>query len=409
MSINLNHVTNTISNGPGFTLSSSDNGCSFIITMRDRSYTFSDGLGVGLSVGGSVDVGANVRIGTSQYFGIGANVPQAGSDVALARAGVNVFKITNASSAGGQLEFPNVTGVVDNPTTDSVRIGAENDSLVVIPDATGVLIIRQDGGTPNTDEIQINHNGDNAVYDTKSGTHFFRGPSSVPSMYLEAPGTFTFGWTRSNSIAIESCNSTNIRAINTFGTEINRGKYLGWASFGVALDVAMQGVSGSPIIKVNDGTLTGPGWIYDAGPRTKLSDQTNDSATLATDTHLTWTLLASGKYSFHIILSGTTDAVLEGIKAALTGTATITNLIADVEIKSHAATPVFTMGRITAFDSAIGQTVADAGAFTVEISGTFEVNAAGTFAVSWAKNADTGAANTTLLRGTHGRVWLNSN
>lgn len=123
------------------------------------------------------------------------------------------------------------------------------------------VIFRQTGGTPGTDDLELAHNGSNAVYDAKSGSHYFRGPSSVPSLYLEVPGTFSFGWTRSSSIAVEACGGQNIRGISSSGTEIARGKYLGWASFGVALDVAMQGISGAPVVVISDGTLTGGGWM----------------------------------------------------------------------------------------------------------------------------------------------------
>lgn len=136
---------------------------------------------------------------------------------------------------------------------------------------------------------------------------------------------------------------------------------------------------------------------------TLTADVTNDSATLAT-TGLTVAVKAGRKYSFLAYLYVTTGAALEGVKAAMSGTSTVTNLVVDVEVKSHASTPVLTLGRATAYDSAVGQTVADAGNATVEISGTLTVNAAGTLRIDFAKNADTGAANTTVKRGSY--LWV---
>lgn len=127
-----------------------------------------------------------------------------------------------------------------------------------------------------------------------------------------------------------------------------------------------------------------------------------DTATLDDELFLT---LAVGSYSFQAELPVTTGGATEGIKVTVAGTATASAVVAEVEIHSHAATPVVTNGRVTSIaGTAIGQTVAGAGGATVHVMGTITVSGAGTFGISWAQNAHV-ATNTSVLIGSWLIAW----
>lgn len=134
------------------------------------------------------------------------------------------------------------------------------------------------------------------------------------------------------------------------------------------------------------------------------ADVNNATTTLAT-TGLTANVRSTRKIGFHAFLPIATATALEGVKVTMAGTATITNLLVDYEIKSHASTPVLTIGRKTAFDDPVGQTVADAGNASIEIWGTLESNAAGTLRIDFAKNALEAGNNTTVKRGAWFKIW----
>jgi hypothetical protein len=291
--------------------------------------------------------------------------------------------------------------------------GAGTRVVACSPLAEGTLVVRQPGGTAGTDEGRSEHDGKQWIFHNPDTGH-----SSTEGAYrfnIEAGATHhrvfvTDGTTTYFSVGrLNGVGVFRSDIVAQLGQVLQVGPNDGILSIGRNYSYSFQlrdDVWQTPVCIIKNGDGSAPGWIQNsAGVKFKVADQTNDSATLADDTHLTFNVLAGRKYIFIAELAVATGAAAEGIKVALTGTATITNLIADVEIKSHAATPIFTLGRITAFDTAIGQTIADAGNGTVEVVGTFECNAAGTFKLSWAKNVDLGAANTTLKRGS----WMMMN
>lgn len=267
-------------------------------------------------------------------------------------------------------------------------------NLFPLGGTTGGIVVRQKGGTPGTHEIWIYEDGSSLVLDhRKSGSGYTFRVAGTDAGYVLGNGGFAAGGS-ANSF---SCAGGGFVADGTNGA-LRLGSL--WPLIWNADTSTIRIVAG--VVGYYGATAATPGWVQNtAGRRVLTADVTNDSATLAT-TGLTVDVKAGRKYPFVAMLYVTTGAVLEGVQVGLNGTSTITNLIADVEIKSHASTPVFTLGRLAAYGTAVGQTVADAGNATVEVSGTLECNAAGTLRLDFAKNADTGAANTTVKRGS----WL---
>ncbi len=111
--------------------------------------------------------------------------------------------------------------------------------------------------------------------------------------------------------------------------------------------------------------------------------KTSDT-TLADVTGLTHTLASGGKYIFQAMLF-TTCGASGGVKVAMSGAATATLIIGQVEMMGAA----YEATQFTALDEAEGETAQDVG---VRIDGYITVNAGGTFTVKFAQNASNGTA-----------------
>lgn len=133
----------------------------------------------------------------------------------------------------------------------------------------------------------------------------------------------------------------------------------------------------------------------------KTADESlNSSTVLQADNHLTTSLNASSKYAFRFVIQYTGEAAA-GIKVALNGTVTVTNLSSIVLIYDSApvlsaATPLSVLG------SGIGSSGND-GSGVVVIEGSIETNAAGTFLLEWAQNTSD-VADTIVKRGSYLQV-----
>jgi hypothetical protein len=130
----------------------------------------------------------------------------------------------------------------------------------------------------------------------------------------------------------------------------------------------------------------------------KPTDETvTGSTTLQNDDHLSVSLQPSATYHFRASLPWTAGAGTAGLKVALGGNATVTNLRAVIRIATIAGTG---SGIVTALASAVGAN--GAGPEVAEIDGAIEVNTGGTFLVQWAQNTSdgtNGTNGTTVQRG----------
>lgn len=136
-------------------------GGSIDLNARDRTYSFSDGAGIGFTNPTSQAQAGTLRFGADTLCGWSSNaIPQAANpDVAFVRAGVaGVIKLTDASTGGGQLEFPQVADV-GTPSTNSARIGAEDVA------GTAELIASDEAGT----ETQLTPHAPDAPADFYDG------------------------------------------------------------------------------------------------------------------------------------------------------------------------------------------------------------------------------------------------
>jgi hypothetical protein len=148
------------------------------------------------------------------------------------------------------------------------------------------------------------------------------------------------------------------------------------------------------------GTGNGTAWLIirggDVTQRTRVAANVavTASTTLADVTGLSVGVGAGRTYSFKAKLPTTSDAAA-GVKFAIAGTATATNIVYDCIVYNGATVAAQTRG--TAMAAAVGGVTAVTAAYA-EISGTITVNAAGTLLVQFAQNVSDAAAST-VLRG----------
>lgn len=112
----------------------------------------------------------------------------------------------------------------------------------------------------------------------------------------------------------------------------------------------------------------------------------NTTTTLGTVTGLTTNVAAGKTYRFEAVLY-TTSSVAGGVKFAMAGTATATNIIYEAVVIDANVNSAQT--RATALATTVGAVTAVTNAYC-KITGTITVNAAGTFLVQAAANAATG-------------------
>lgn len=126
----------------------------------------------------------------------------------------------------------------------------------------------------------------------------------------------------------------------------------------------------------------------------KTADESVTNSTVhQADDHLTVNLAASSSYAFEIYGFWTTAGATAGITVQLDGTVGISSLKADV-IHYENSADTYTISRITAFNSAVGQ--ADTGDNSFCIKGVIETSTAGTLLLEWAQNAADAVNATTL-------------
>jgi hypothetical protein len=155
---------------------------------------------------------------------------------------------------------------------------------------------------------------------------------------------------------------------------------------------------------INGGTSAGSyagvssgGYLFDVGIKRVSSqfDKTS-STTLADITGLSVSLVAGKSYRFEAILY-TTSNVAGGVKFAIAGTATATNVIYEALVDDGAAISAQT--RATSLGSAVGGITTVTAAYA-RITGTITVNAAGTLTAQFAQNASSASTSSVLVGST---------
>lgn len=143
------------------------------------------------------------------------------------------------------------------------------------------------------------------------------------------------------------------------------------------------------------------GWInYSGAVRVSTQFDKTTNTTLADVTGLSVTVVAGRKYRFRATLFVDASAV-GGQKYAISGTATATAIIYNINTISNTTNLLVITSRQTALAGSSGQAGATSN-FT-EIAGLISVNAGGTLTVQFAQNASNGTSS--VLVGSYFEVW----
>jgi len=187
-----------------------------------------------------------------------------------------------------------------------------------------------------------------------------------------------------------------------------RNQPINWTSGGgvaglVSQDTGLSRVA-AKVLSVTDGSTNAAGWHQWAGEaRATANTSITSSTTLVPVTGLTTNVQAGRTYGFQAELSGTWAAA-GGVRAAIAGTATATNIVYDGWIVDSAANGIKGNAQSAALAGVVANAATTGTAGHVTISGAITVNAAGTLLVQAAQSVSNAGA-TAILQGSTFFVW----
>lgn len=164
---------------------------------------------------------------------------------------------------------------------------------------------------------------------------------------------------------------------------------IAWANFIKITDGTIQLGASDIVDGIQESITTGP------RPALKTADESRTSTTvLANDATLVASLTGGYSYRFSIVAFATNAGALAGIKVALGGTATVTDLKAQVKITDDVTNAVVAFARLTALGSGSVGVGLSTGDSLIEIVGTMSCTVSGTITFQWAQNTSNGSATT---------------
>ncbi len=343
--------------------------------------------------------------------------------------------LSNASSASNIVAIGRISGIVNTSGADWVGVG----SSALSGNTSGgqnvaVGAFSLTANTTNYENVAIGYGAlfnadaaDNTAVGWQSGIAITSGNNN--SLFGSTTGGVTTG--NQNIVIGASCNPPSATAnggmsigniiygtgnTSTGGT-VSAGKIgVGIKAPQARLHVQTDAAATVGVIVEGTGTATGdliewqdssanvlsfvdatgwPAWSQGNKSVTTQFDATN-TATLATVTGLSVSVLASGIYTFRAVLHVAADTVA-GWKTAIAGTATATNVIWQTEAVSDTTNAL----AVSARDTTMGNSqsaAADANYF-ITIEGTIKVNAAGTLLVQFAQKTATPVTTSSVLVG----------
>lgn len=177
-------------------------------------------------------------------------------------------------------------------------------------------------------------------------------------------------------------------------TPINRPSGPNFVPAGVAGILGIGDYTGSYNHASNQ--YTANGYYQWAGQARVTGDVSNSTTTLADATGLSINVKAGRTYSFEFDLS-ITAAAAGGIKVAISGTATATNIVYDGWILDGSAGGVVGNTQATALNTVVATSTITGTTAHVIVRGTITVNAAGTLKLQFAQNTSNATATVVKL------------
>ena len=187
-------------------------------------------------------------------------------------------------------------------------------------------------------------------------------------------------------------NPLALRSVDQFGFSSSSSDPTVAADTGLGRDAAA-------VIKLTDGA-SGKGWFSNrAGFVRKTADQTvNNSTTLADISDLSVTLLAGRNYQLRGVLFTNTAVAASGLRAALAGSATFTDLRYMIQIWDLSTRSLGSVSVLNVLNTAVFKATISAVDNCILIEGCCTVNTGGTLKIQGAQGtAD--ASNTLFKRG----------
>lgn len=331
-----------------------------------------------------------------------------GSSVAVATTAGNALAVSAtapAAAAGASQTGKNVSITASAAVASTDTAGAAAGGAVTI---TGGAAARLTSGNANGGGITLTP-GAGIGTGVAGNVSVSAGQLLAQTGSLALPGIAFASATNSGLRHNNSCvaiveNGVEQAAFDDFNRGVklpDSGRYQ-WSSAatpsGLDVDTALlRKAAGVIAASGSSGTGTSvSGWLMQAGNKRVTANQTvTDSDTLASSTDLTVTVAAGRSYTFRAELPFTTVNT-SGVKVAIAGTATHTDILYDVVIHGISTPGFLTSGRAASAGTAVGVTASGTAA-RATITGTTTVNAGGTLLVQFAQNAETGAAESVIL------------
>ena len=264
----------------------------------------------------------------------------------------------------------------------SLLTGTSGRDFAIESVAGGRLLLKS-----GTNQAFALNGGSLAFYNSSVQLGMTLTPGNTPSIVFPTTATTaTIEATGSGILAIQTATGTmniattaSIRAVNL-------------ATGGAAQTVTVGSTNSTSTLTLQAGTggvdVTGDlrtnKWIGKGADGVAVTD-----TTLVSDATLTVSLVAGVKYGFRFRCFTINAGAAEGVKFALSGTATVTAMKAMITIFDDVLNTMVALSRVTALGSSVGAAMSTGDGFAT-VDGVIECNAAGTFVVQLAQNA-TGA------------------
>ena len=278
-------------------------------------------------------------------------------------------------------------------------------NLFPLGGATGGIIVRQKGGTPGTNEIQIFEDGSNCYINGKQGNTIIGSSGGSINFTDGGAGSTAYRGANGGNFNVHNASSNNAAVYGTAAFTAVSGYTFFWNSSstnvggGGSGDTAISRAAPA-VARMTDSSGTTVSWLQNTAGEAALANAFTDNTGTLTATNLSRTVIAGRSYRIvgRLIVSNSTAA--DGAQFDFNGgTASATAF--DISASSNQG-DVNTRGTLegTALNTVLNYT-AVTGTNRIWVSGYLKVNGAGTITLRAATNT-TVSGTMTLAAGS----WL---